>query len=166
MNAPDRPSGGTSAGLAEAEFVMPPAHPALPGHFPGRPVVPGVGQLQMRIGLATGSVVAGVIGKRKFRWDLWGDTVNTASRMESHGEPGMIHVTSDIYRALPSRYEFRSRGEIPIKGKGLMETYFLLSAYRPASYGVAEGVTSVNGTSQGPALGSGETDSPSTAVSS
>jgi guanylate cyclase len=131
-----------------------------------RHLVPGVGQLQMRFGLATGSVVAGVIGKRKFRWDLWGDTVNTASRMESHGEPGMIHVTADIYRALANRYEFRRRGEIPIKGKGQMETYFLLSAHRPAPYGEAEGVASVNGTAVGPALGSGETDSPSTAGSS
>ncbi len=95
--------------------------------------VPGYGQLGMRFGLASGSVVAGVIGKRKFRYDLWGDTVNTASRMESHSEPGMIHVTADIYRALADSYEFQPRGEIAIKGKGPMETYFLIaSSQNPA----------------------------------
>lgn len=87
--------------------------------------VPGYGQAGVRIGLACGPVVAGVIGKRKFRYDLWGDTVNTASRMQTHGEPGMIHVTADIQRTLVGRYEVRPRGEIWVKGKGLMETYFL-----------------------------------------
>ena len=98
-------------------------------------VVPGYGHLGMRFGLASGSVVAGVIGKRKFRYDLWGDTVNTASRMESHGRPGMIHVTSDIHRALADSYEFQPRGEILIKGKGPMETYFLISSHQPPAIG-------------------------------
>lgn len=127
-------------------------------------VVPGYGQLGMRFGLATGSVVAGVIGKRKFRYDLWGDTVNTASRMESHGEPGMIHVTADIHRALAGRYHFQPRGEIPIKGKGPMETYFLISSWEPSASGEAGEAASVNGSFSGPTVVDGGTGSPTTAL--
>lgn len=87
--------------------------------------VEGLGSLQMRFGIHTGSVVAGVIGKRKFSYDLWGDAVNTASRMESHGVPGRIHVTEDVYRRLESGYVLESRGPVEIKGKGVMHTYFL-----------------------------------------
>jgi guanylate cyclase len=87
--------------------------------------VDGFGPLQMRFGIHTGSVVAGVIGKRKFSYDLWGDAVNTAARMESHGVPGEIQVTEDVYRRLKGTYRFHPRGRIDIKGKGPMETYFL-----------------------------------------
>jgi adenylate cyclase len=80
----------------------------------------------LRIGIDTGPVVAGVIGRKKFIYDLWGDTVNTASRMESHGQPGRIHVTARTQGRLQSEYEFESRGEIEIKGKGRMTTYFLV----------------------------------------
>jgi len=81
--------------------------------------------LEIRIGICTGPLIAGVIGKKKFIYDLWGDTVNVASRMESHGSPGQIQVSSSTYHCLRDRYVLRERGSIEIKGKGSMDTYFL-----------------------------------------
>ncbi len=81
--------------------------------------------LSLRIGIHTGTVVAGVIGTKKFIYDLWGDTVNIASRMESQGIPGKIQVTEEIYARLKDLYIFEKRGLIDIKGKGEMMTYFL-----------------------------------------
>lgn len=81
--------------------------------------------IRLRIGIHTGPVVAGVIGQQKFHYDLYGDTVNTASRLESHGVPGAIQVSDETYRRLDNRYEFETRGSIDIKGKGPMTTYFL-----------------------------------------
>ena len=83
--------------------------------------------LGLRIGIDTGPVVAGVIGRRKFIYDLWGDTVNTASRMESHGVPGQIQVTERVVTALRDDYVLEPRGPIEIKGKGPMPTWFLRS---------------------------------------
>ena len=81
--------------------------------------------LDVRIGMAVGPVVAGVIGRRRFAYDLWGDTVNTAARMESHGAPGEIHVTRAVSDKLRGRMACESRGVQHIKGKGDMETFFL-----------------------------------------
>ena len=71
--------------------------------------------LSMRIGINTGEVVAGVIGEHKFIYDLWGDAVNTASRMESSGLPGKIQVTESTYKKLKNKFKFESRGEIEFK---------------------------------------------------
>jgi class 3 adenylate cyclase len=83
---------------------------------------PGGQPLQVRIGIDTGPVEAGVIGTSKFSYDLWGDTVNTASRMESHGVAGCIQVTARTYQRLRDRYRFQRRGPIPVRGKGEMVT--------------------------------------------
>jgi adenylate cyclase len=80
---------------------------------------------QLRIGIHTGSVVAGIIGISKFSYDLWGDTVNVASRMESNGLPGKIQVTGEIYDRLNERFTFEKRGDVSIKGKGKMLTFWL-----------------------------------------
>lgn len=82
-------------------------------------------QLDIRIGIHSGSLVGGVIGKKKMTYDVWGDTVNTASRMESHSEKGQIQVSEQTYHLLKQTFDCESRGEIDVKGKGLMSTYFL-----------------------------------------
>jgi class 3 adenylate cyclase len=79
----------------------------------------------LRIGINTGPVVAGVIGAKKFSYDLWGDTVNLASRMESHGLAGQIQVSPATYECLAANYDFEERGCIPVKGKGEVRTYLL-----------------------------------------
>ncbi|MEQ2308377.1 Adenylate cyclase type 6 [Ameca splendens] len=81
---------------------------------------------QMKIGLNIGPVVAGVIGARKPQYDIWGNTVNVASRMDSTGVPDRIQVTTDLYQVLDSKgYVLECRGVVKVKGKGEMTTYFL-----------------------------------------
>ena len=94
-------------------------------------------KLKVRIGIDTGAVVAGVIGQRKFLYDLWGDTVNTASRMESHGVAGRIQVTDTTQQRLNGAFSLEKRGAIDVKGKGAMDTWFLNGRSEAAEFNAA-----------------------------
>jgi adenylate cyclase len=83
--------------------------------------------LKFRIGINSGPLTAGIIGNKKFQYDIYGDTVNTASRMESHGVPGKIQISKDTYEILKDEFALEHRGTIDVKGKGQMETWFLTS---------------------------------------
>jgi len=116
-----------AGGLIEqnADHLAAMATMALAMHENVRKLNSQVGDLSLRIGLQVGSVIAGVIGIRKFIYDVWGDTVNTASRLESHGAPGRTHVSAMVFERLQGRFAFEARGTIELKGRGPMNTYFL-----------------------------------------
>jgi class 3 adenylate cyclase len=80
---------------------------------------------QIRIGIHTGSVVAGIVGIRKFAYDIWGDTVNIASRMESSGEAGKINISGSTYELIKDKFHCTHRGKIEAKNKGQIEMYFV-----------------------------------------
>ncbi len=112
-----RPEADHAGSIAEFALDMQDAAALYAVHWPGR--------LALRIGVASGPVVAGVIGHRKFAYDLWGDTVNTASRLESHAAAGRIHVDTATRRLLAGRYTFSGPQQSNIKGKGVLETFYL-----------------------------------------
>jgi len=94
---------------------------------------------QLRIGIHSGPVTGGVIGTNKFAYDIWGDTVNTASRMESAGEPGRINISGETYRLVQDFFDCQNRGKVEVKGKGEMDMYFL-ERIKPEFSGDAEGL--------------------------
>ncbi|HEU4571194.1 MAG TPA: adenylate/guanylate cyclase domain-containing protein, partial [Candidatus Limnocylindrales bacterium] len=87
---------------------------------------PAEGGLRLRIGVHSGPVIGGVIGRRKFAFDIWGDTVNVASRLESHGVPGRVQISGATWRVVRDRFDAVPRGSIQLRGHGPVETYLVV----------------------------------------
>jgi class 3 adenylate cyclase len=83
------------------------------------------GRFEIRIGIHSGSLVAGIVGVKKFAYDIWGDTVNTASRMQSSGDPGKINISESTFELVHDQFVCHSRGKIEAKNKGMIEMYFV-----------------------------------------
>ena len=84
-------------------------------------------KIQLRVGIHIGPVIAGVIGTRKFAYDIWGDTVNIASRMESHSLPGRTQVSAAMYQRIKGKFQLEERGRVEVKGRGNMMTYWRIN---------------------------------------
>ncbi len=125
MAAGGVPSGGGGATESVVQLAL-----SMLDEVDKMPVQEGT-SLQLRIGIHQGPVVAGVIGRRKFIYDLWGDTVNTAARMESHGVPGRVQITQAVADQLGEDFVIEPRGVIEVKGKGPMKAYLVDSTARP-----------------------------------
>ncbi|AYN02009.1 hypothetical protein EAG08_18445 [Chryseobacterium sp. 3008163] len=81
--------------------------------------------MDIRIGINSGSLIAGIVGVKKFAYDIWGDTVNTAARMEQNSDKGKINISESTYQLVKDNFAFEFRGKIETKGKGAMEMYFV-----------------------------------------